>query len=203
MNFKEGLLRYLESEQYMKLKTAQIGIAGLGGLGSNLALMLARSGMENFILLDYDIVDWSNLNRQQFWPRHIGMKKTEATAELLKELNPDIFTDCRNIKLTMENFPDLPATCKIWAEAFDNPEAKALFVNSVLPTAHLVVSASGICGIGGHPIEKSKIGKLLVIGDKKTDYNGQRPFAPRVTQAAAMMADCVLEYLLYADPQGN
>ena len=75
---RRGLARYLAPEQLARLQSVRVGIAGAGGLGSNAALMLARSGVERFLLIDDDVVDASNLNRQQFWPRHVGRPSCSA-----------------------------------------------------------------------------------------------------------------------------
>lgn len=195
-HFRMGLSRYFTPCQLGILENSHIGIAGLGGLGSNLALLLARSGIGNFTLIDRDVVDWSNLNRQQYWPRHVGREKTEALADLLLELNPDIRISSHTIELTAKNFPVLAEDCPVWAEALDDAAAKAMFIGVMASHADFFVCASGICGIGGAPINKNVFSRFHLIGDGKSDMRLTPPFAPRVAQAAAMMADSLLEYLL-------
>lgn len=194
--FRKGLTRYFTPSQLGVLEKSQIGIAGLGGLGSNLALFLARSGIGKFTLIDHDVVDWSNLNRQQYWPRHVGMKKTEALASLLLELNPDLQITSHFIELTGENFPAMVDECPVWAEALDEAEVKAMFVGAMAGRADFFVCASGVCGIGGAPIRKNVFSRFHLVGDGSSDMRFVPPFAPRVSQCAAMMADSILEFLL-------
>ena len=91
----EGLSRYLGNEELSRLAAPRIGFAGCGGIGSNAALMLARSGVRRFLLVDHDTVDASNLNRQQFMPRDVGRPKAEALRDRLLELDPELDIDAR------------------------------------------------------------------------------------------------------------
>ena len=111
------------------LSSAHVAVAGLGGLGSNVAYALARIGVGHLHLIDFDVVDITNLNRQQYFIRHIGMYKTDALKSLLLDINPylDIRTDC--VKVTEENLETLFQNDPIVCEAFDRPEAKAMLVN--------------------------------------------------------------------------
>ena len=128
------------------LSAGNVAIAGLGGLGSNVAYALARIGVGHLHLIDFDVVDITNLNRQQYFMEHIGMYKTDALKSLLLKINPylDIRTDC--VKVTDDNLQELFADATIVCEAFDNPEAKAMLVNGILehfPEKKLV-SATGM-----------------------------------------------------------
>lgn len=192
----QGLGRYLTPEQLHILRQAHIGIAGAGGLGSNAALMLARSGVEHLTLVDHDVVDASNLNRQQYWPRHVGRSKVDALHELLLELNPQMVVNRHRTYITAASLPDLLPCCSIWVEALDNPEDKSLFVENALLAGHRVASASGMGGFGGAPMGRRKLGNLVLVGDFTTDILMAPPLAPRVTEAAALLADAVLEMLL-------
>ena len=123
---------------------------GLGGLGSNVAFSLARIGVGHLHLLDFDRVDITNLNRQQYFMRHIGMYKTEALKEELAEINPylDITADC--IKVTEDNIAALFAADDMICEAFDDPEAKAMLANGILELypEKFLIAASGMAGYG-------------------------------------------------------
>ena len=191
-----GLQRYFSPEQLDALRETRVGIAGAGGLGSNAALMLARSGVGSMLLVDDDVVDASNLNRQQYWPRHVGQPKVDALTELLQELNPDINIDARRMRLTRENLPDVLPACPIWVEAFDGPEDKTLLVENALLTGLRIASASGMGGFGGAAMGKRYLGNLVLVGDFTTDIMTAPPLAPRVTEAAALLADAVLEMIL-------
>ena len=133
-----------------KLDKARVAIAGLGGLGSNVAFALARIGVGHLHLIDFDQVDITNLNRQQYFIKHVGMYKTEALAQELKEINPylHVVTDC--VRVSEENLERLFAEEQIICEAFDVPEAKALLVNGIMEKYpdKILVAASGMAGYG-------------------------------------------------------
>lgn len=200
---KVGLGRYLSQGQLARLAAAHIGLAGAGGLGSNTAMMLARSGIGKLTIIDCDMVEPSNLNRQHFWPRHLGMAKVDALAELLHELDPDIVVDPVRLELDKDNIDQILPACPIWVEALDNAETKALFVSHALAAGHLVAAASGMGGYGGPSMRKRVMGRLTVVGDFCTDIASQPPLAPRVTQVAAMLADVVLELVLNKPMAGS
>ncbi len=197
---REGLRSCLSDSQIQLLRNTPVGIAGAGGLGSNVAMLLARSGLERLTIIDHDSVEPSNLNRQHYWPRHIGQSKVEALKESLLALNPHIRLSLHNVFLDDKNIPSLLPACGIWVEAFDRADSKALFVEKALLAGRRVISASGICGIGGKPIAMRKIGALTLVGDFQTDQCMAAPMAPRVVQAAGLMADCVLESILRPGP---
>ena len=114
------------------LSAGNVAIAGLGGLGSNVAYSLTRIGVGHLHLIDFDVVDVTNLNRQQYFMEHVGMYKTEALKSLLMKINPyiEIKTDC--VRVTEENIKELFCDNDIVCEAFDNPDAKALLVNGIM-----------------------------------------------------------------------
>jgi len=145
----EALVERHTAAYQEKLDAGHVAIAGLGGLGSNVAFALARLGVGHLHLIDFDRVDLTNLNRQQYLLRHVGMYKTDALKEQLLQINPylDITTDC--VKVTSENLKTLFADADIICEAFDNAETKAMFVNGILecfPQKKLVC-ASGMAGL--------------------------------------------------------
>ena len=196
-----GLARYLSPDQLEALRAARVGIAGAGGLGSNAALMLARSGVGNLVLVDDDVVDASNLNRQQYWPRHVGRPKVEALAELLLELNPEMGVEARRMRLDQSNMAEVLPTCPICVEAFDGPDDKTLLVETALLGGYRIASASGMGGWGGKAMGKRYLGNLVLVGDFSTDILLAPPLAPRVTEAAALLADAVLEMVLGVNEQ--
>lgn len=147
---RQGLTRYLSPARLEALRTARVGVAGAGGLGSNAVLMLARSGVEHFLLIDDDVVDASNLNRQQFWPRHLGRPKVEALAELVRELNPDARVETCRLRIDAANVDELVTRCPLWLEAMDGAADKRLLVErscsraaaSPVPRAWAALAAS-------------------------------------------------------------
>ena len=178
------------------LSAGSVAIAGLGGLGSNVACALARIGVGHLHLIDFDIVDISNLNRQQYFIEHLGMKKTDAMQSLLKKINPylDIRTDC--VKVTKDNLTELFTDDSIICEAFDDPLAKAMLVNGILqlfPEKKLV-SASGMAGFGSSNtiLTKHPMKNFYLCGDDVSEPTyGNGLMAPRVAICAAHEANMI------------
>lgn len=194
--FLEGLASHFSDGELKCLQNSKIGIAGAGGLGSNIALMLARTGIGKLLIIDYDIVTPSNLNRQQFWPRHLGKKKIHALAEILLELNQNIELELIDCCLTEANISGYLSQASIWAEALDKADVKTMFINNAVQTAALTVSGNGLCGIGGKLPTKKCLGNLHIAGDFSSGTDKFPPYAPRVIQTAAIMADVIIEYVL-------
>lgn len=194
--FRAGLARYFDAGQLERLNQAVIGIAGVGGLGSNCAVLLARCGVGGFALVDDDFVEASNLNRQHYWPDQVGMPKVAALAAELARLNAGLRLETRQERLGPDNLAAILPCADIWVEALDGPAAKKMFVEAALLAGRSVAAASGICGYGGEPLQKRRLGRLTVVGDFRTGLCDAPPLAPRVAQAAALLADCVLELVL-------
>lgn len=184
-----------------KLTQARVAIAGLGGLGSNTAVMLARTGIGHLLLVDYDIVDVTNLNRQAYSIPHIGMRKTEALQRILSEINPYISVETRQIRVDASNAAALFREYPIVCEAFDKAEAKAMLVNTLLTECShtIVVSGIGMAGYGdaNEIVTRRQSGRLYVCGDGKTDIDdGIGLMAPRVAVCAGHQANTVIQILL-------
>lgn len=178
------------------LNNAVIGIAGLGGLGSNVALFLARAGVKKLVIVDFDKVDISNLNRQQYNILDIGKPKSQALKEIIKNANPFVEVEDLNIEITKENINEIFKDCQIVAECFDNPKAKAMFANSILNKT--AVLASGMAGFGlSNDIKTQKLAKnFYICGDLKSEVSTTNSlFAPRVAICAAHQANLILELL--------
>ena len=183
------------------LSAGNVAIAGLGGLGSNVAYSLTRIGVGHLHLIDFDVVDVTNLNRQQYFMEHVGIYKTEALKSLLMKINPyiDIKTDC--VRVTEENIKELFCDNDIVCEAFDNPDAKALLVNGIMeyfPEKKLV-SASGMAGFGSsNTITTKRITKnFYLCGDRVTVPSyGNGLMAPRVAVCAAHEANMITRLIL-------
>lgn len=183
------------------LSKAYVGIAGLGGLGSNIAMMLARSGIGRLLLIDFDVVEPSNLNRQHYMVSHLGMPKSEAIKDLILQANPYIKLDTRNLQITGENAPELFKDCDLVCEAFDKPEAKAELVNSLLENCPglPIISGSGMAGYGSsNTIQTKKVMKnLYLCGDQVSGIESVGSLmAPRVQICAAHEANMALRLLL-------
>ena len=197
---KEALRKRVGNEIQEKFEAATVAICGLGGLGSNIAISLARAGVGKLILIDFDKVDLSNLNRQQYKASQIGMEKTRALEENLKEISPYIEVEIHCEKAVEENYHRLLEKADIICEAFDVAEAKSSLVNFVLehmPKKDLV-AASGMAGLGsGNEIRTRKLTKhFYLCGDGVSEVEeGEGLFAPRVMLCAAHQALTVLQIL--------
>ncbi len=183
-----------------KLKKAKVCILGLGGLGSNVAILLARSGIGYLKLVDFDIVEASNLNRQQYRISHIGMKKTEAIRTIIKEVNPFVEVEILNKKIDRENILSIVGDIEIVVEAFDRAETKAMTLEELLAKKNkIVVSASGMAGLGpANEIITRKIkDNFYLIGDNYSDYEEYSGImSTRVMLCAAHQANMVLRLIL-------
>ena len=187
-------------ELQQAFSSATVAICGLGGLGSNIAIALARSGVGKLILIDFDRVDITNLHRQQYEADQIGMYKTVALAENLKEIAPYISLEIHTERITEDNAVTLLQDADIICEAFDNAEAKAMLTDIVLselPDKYLV-AASGMAGMGTtNSIKTRKItSRFYLSGDETSDVSdGIGLVAPRVALCAAHQAHTVLRIL--------
>ena len=185
---------------YERFSSATVAVCGLGGLGSNIAIALARAGIGKLLLIDFDRVDITNLHRQQYKVNQIGCYKTEALAEILLEIAP--YTEIKTVtaKIREENFADLLKEADVVCEAFDNAEAKAMLVNRVLeqlPNCYLV-AASGMAGMDTpNTIRTRKVmGRFYLCGDETNDVADTIGLvAPRVMLCAAHQAHTVLRIL--------
>lgn len=190
---------------HARIKQATVGIAGVGGLGSPIAIALARSGVGQLILADYDVVEPSNLNRQMYFIDQIGMSKVEALAATLARINPGVKLVSHALRLTRENVATIFAEVDVMVEAFDDPQAKAMLTETFLsrfPEKPLV-AASGVAGAGpaNTIVTRRALGNLYLVGDGETAAApGTGLMAPRVGVAAHHQANAVLQLLLGETP---
>ena len=187
-------------ELQQAFSSATVAVCGLGGLGSNIAIHLARAGIGKLILCDFDRVDITNLHRQQYKASQIGMYKTDALAENLREINPYIELEAHTERITEENAVTLLKDAEIICEAFDDAECKAMLTNTVLselPDKYLV-AASGMAGMGvTNSIKTRRItSKFYLCGDETSEVSENIGLvAPRVALCAAHQALTVLRIL--------
>lgn len=186
---------------HRKLQSAIVGIAGLGGLGSNVAISLARIGIGKLVIADFDAVEPSNLNRQQYFIEQLGTDKVTALTENLRKINPYIKIDGNQTKLKPDNIPTIFADCSIIAECFDKADQKQMLVETVLNKMHnvIIVAVSGLGGYGkSNEIETRKISdRLILIGDGSSGIeSGFSLMAPRVAIAAGHQANAIIEMIL-------
>ena len=191
-------------EMRTKLRNARVAVAGLGGLGSNIAVMLARSGVGELLLVDFDTVDVTNLNRQMYLIPQLGKPKAEALPEILYQINPYLTYRSVCIKVTPGNVKELFSEYPIVCEAFDKPDQKAILVRELLMQCPktIVVSGNGMAGYAdANEIRTCQVMKrLYVCGDQSTDVgNGIGLIAPRVAVCAAHEANKVLQLIMQTE----
>lgn len=186
------------------MKNAAVGVAGLGGLGSNVAIALARMGVGTLILADFDIVEPSNLNRQQYFIEHLGSYKTVAMADILMKINPYLTVHAHRVTLDRENIPVIFQIAGVVIECFDRVDQKAMLIETVsetLPNAY-VIGASGLAGHGGNnSIQTRQLSdRVYIVGDLvSAAVPGRGLMAPRVSIAAGQQANLAVSLLM--DPQ--
>ncbi len=188
------------AELQKKISAARVAVCGLGGLGSNIAIALARAGVGHLHLIDFDRVDITNLNRQQYFVRQLGLLKTDALQETLTDIAPYCDITTNSVKITEENFVQLLEKEDIICEAFDCSEAKAMLVNGVLerfPEKYLL-SSSGMAGFGSANtiVTRHVFQHFYLCGDGMSDVNdGIGLVSSRVLACAAHEAHMVIRIL--------
>lgn len=205
MPYKEHLEYLLVSRQgvevYNKLKTSKVVVCGIGGLGSHVAISLARSGVGTIKIIDFDVVEPSNINRQSYFINQIGLYKTQALKNIIENINPYINIICKNIMLNSHNIINEVSGFDVILECFDNAETKVMLMEKCikeLPSS-FIIGASGVAGYFDTDIIKiKKLGSnCIVVGDFENEAGFFKGLmAPRVTACAAVQANEAVKYLL-------
>ena len=199
MNFENPEAVSLNKENFLNASVS-VAVCGLGGLGSNVAVMLARAGVGKLHLMDFDKVEMSNLNRQYFAMEHVGMLKADALKEIIAGIAPNCHVTAQSIKITEENIKELLKNDDIICEAFDEANQKAMLVNSVLtdfPDKYLV-SASGMAGTGSsNDIKTRRVAdRFFLCGDEVSDMDDNPlMISSRVMLCAAHEANMIIRIL--------
>lgn len=197
--FEKALGMALGESNLEKIQQITVGIGGAGGLGSNCAVNLVRSGFSNFVIVDFDTIESSNLNRQFYFYNQIGQSKVMTLRDNLLAINPDIQVQIFEERIEEHNVAAMFKDCHIIVEAFDQANYKKMIVEEYLQTEKFIVSASGIAGyadsdeIKTHRIKEN----LYVVGDLASAVGKELPpCAPRVSIAAAKQANLILQFVL-------
>lgn len=189
-----------DPEVLAALRRSTVGIAGAGGLGSNVAISLARAGVGRLVVADFDSIEPSNLNRQQYFVEQVGRSKVAALRDNLVRVNP--FSDyvVHQVRVTAENVERLFGEVDLLVEAFDRAEAKQMLVDAWLTSrpGRPIVAASGLAGYGGNgKLRTRRMGDLYLCGDQESQCReGISPMAPRVAIVANLQANLVVELLV-------
>ena len=197
---EQALAKRQGTERTARFSAATVAVCGLGGLGSHIAVFLARAGVGRLVLIDFDRVDVTNLHRQQYKASQVGRYKTDALAENLREAAPYLNLTTHTLRLTAENVQQLLGEADIICEALDDPEAKAMLVNTVLETfpGKYLVAASGMAGLGSANAIRTRrmAGRFYLCGDGVSEVkDGLGLLSPRVALCAAHQAHMALRIL--------
>jgi sulfur carrier protein ThiS adenylyltransferase len=172
----------------------KIGIAGIGGIGSNVARHLAQARIKEIRIVDFDRVEASNLNRQFYFFSQVGEKKTDSLEKNLKDIFPEMVIDKIEKKIEPGNAGILFSGCGIVVEGFDNKNLKKMIVEEFAGTSKVVVSASGIAGENLNGVTTRKMGNCHIVGDFISDQENFALFPPKIAMVASIMAGIVLRY---------
>ena len=182
------------------IRNSVVGIAGAGGLGSNVAVSLARVGVGTLLIADFDKIEPPDLNRQQYFVEQIGKLKVEALFENLQRINPYSEYKIFPVKISDSNVSEIFGKADILVEAFDGADMKKMLIESWLCRfpEKPIIAASGLAGFGKNEIiQIKKSGNLYICGDGESECKeGVSPMAPRVAVVANMQANLALELLL-------
>lgn len=199
-DFKNALIERHGIKIYEKLQVSSVALAGVGGLGSNVAVALARVGIGKILLTDFDKVDVTNLNRQHYFIDNIGKYKVDALENIIRKINPIIKIEKKCVSINEENATDIFNDYSIVSECFDKAENKAMLINTLLTKTEdkIVVSASGMAGFGSsNDIVTKKINnRLYICGDGASDMKDIGLMSPRVGICAYHQANMILRLLL-------
>ncbi len=198
-SFDKMLQNYFSVKEIEKIKNVKILLVGCGGLGSNIANILIRTGFSDMVLIDYDRVEMKNLNRQMFLPSQCGEKKTIALKKNILKINPQTKIKTLNIKINKRNLKKIIEKYKIdiIIEAVDNEDIKKMIFEEALKLKKKIVSASGLAGFGDCENIRIKRGKrFVIVGDMTKSIKNFKPLAPKVSAVAAIQTDEVLRMVL-------
>ena len=204
--FEKAVSPYYTPQQWRRIQQTRIGIAGAGGLGSNIAVALVRSGFKNLDIADFDVVEAKNLNRQFYFLDEIGRYKVEVLAERLRRINPAVEIVTHQMRLEPANIARHFESAECLCEAFDRPEAKQMFLEAFLASNKFLVMGSGMAGIRNETVLTIRKIKenLHIVGDGITPVGPEHPpCAPRVSACAGLMASVVLAYVCRVADEEN
>lgn len=172
---------------------SSIGIAGCGGIGSNVAMYLIRSGIQHLRFVDFDVVEPSNLNRQFYFKDQVGLPKVDALKTNLLRIDPQADVESQHVFLDSTNIRQVFDGCDLIVEAFDKADAKVMLVEAFADTDIPVIGASGLAGLSLKGIQRKDLGKnLTIFGDFYSDVEDYKLFSPKISIVTALMANEIL-----------
>ena len=199
-NLYQDLFARRDSRVLAIIRGSTVGIAGAGGLGSNIAVSLARAGVGRLIIADFDKIVPSNLNRQQYFIEQVGLRKVDALRANLKRINPFSEYVIHAVKVTRANAGRIFGESDVLIEAFDKAGAKRMLISAWLSLypGKPIIAASGLAGYGkNRKLHTRRMGSLYICGDEESQCpKGISPMAPRVAIVANMQANLAIELLV-------
>lgn len=173
----------------------KVGIAGIGGIGSNVARHLAQARIKSIKIVDQDLVEASNLNRQFYRMSQVGKKKTDSLVENLKEIFPEMTIEKKDMTLGPGDAGQVFSDCDIVVEGFDDKALKKMIIEELSIVGKNLVSASGISGTDMIGVTVRKMGNCHIVGDFISDSESVELFGPKIILVAALMAKIVLTHI--------
>lgn len=174
----------------------RIGIAGAGGIGSNVAFQLVRSGVRHFKIVDFDDIEFSNLNRQFYFADQVGLPKATTLAQNLTRIDPTVHVEVVHQRLDSKNMTRIMFDTDVVVEGFDGAEDKKVLLETFAGSQKLVVSASGVAGLEIDAITTRTVGNCHIVGDFSTVAGTDNLYAPKVILIASIMSQIVLKHYL-------
>ncbi len=171
----------------------KVGIAGVGGIGSNVAANLVRSGISCLKVVDMDCVEGSNLNRQFYFADQIGRRKVDALTDNLRRINPTLMVETVHTEITEKNCHRLFADCPLLVEGLDGAESKKMLLEIMASQVRLMVSASGIGGRKLATISSRRMGNCAIVGDFTSDCAASGLYSHKLQAVCAQMTEFLLE----------
>ena len=174
----------------------RVGIAGAGGIGSNVAFQLVRSGVHSLKIVDFDHIEASNLNRQFYFAHQLGQAKAPALVDNLRRIDPQVQAQALVLRLGAENMTTVFSDVDVVVEGFDGAEDKKTLLESFAGSRKLVVAASGVAGLELNTITHRKLGNCHIVGDFGTQAGRDNLYAPKVLMVSCIMSQIVLKHYL-------
>ena len=189
---RDEILKRQDPEINEILKNAKVSILGCGGLGSNIAIVLARCGLGEIHIYDYDQVELSNLNRQNYDQNDLGKSKVIQTKKKIEASLPYTKVYAKEVLIGKENLDQISEKTDIFIEAFDKKEMKSLVFEYFLGRDDKkLIMASGLSGLGDFSdIKVKKIENVTMVGDFKSspDQGLYAPYLGIVSNIEALLA---------------
>ena len=200
--FFDALAERIGKEDAGKLRSSTVGVAGLGGLGSNIAMLLARTGIGKLVVADDDTVELSNIHRQNYPVDSVGKKKVDAVADEISRINPWCIVEGHDIRIDKDN-ASVFSGCDVICEALDDAEQKIMLIESLSSMGKIIISGNGMAGKGpANSIVTRKVGDdIYICGDGLTDVRTDGSLMPsRVMVCAAHQANAAIRLILGLEP---